>query len=271
MWRVSRSIVAALSAGGLLALVAVQAAPAQPQSDTATPKQPDDGRPGVLLLRNQNVLEGIVLRVGDRYRVQVPGGVIQVRTSEVGLIARDLDDLYRALSVRVPAGNAQGHLQLAQWCIRNQLLGYAAREMIAAQQIDADCPGLKRLEHQLAETARGPVATEPGSGRRAARPALDATRHRQPTRRSYRQPAGKRGKKAQLARPGRTPQRRSNRAQQSHHAAASRPAPAPERPAIQPDPPPTATEPAYPQPVDPFDPEIFNRRYATARAAAGSE
>jgi hypothetical protein len=155
---------------------AVTGAPAPP-NDAASPVL-EGGRTGTLVLDNGNLLEGGVRRLGDRYQVTVPGGQIEVRTSEVRYLAADRDDAYRWVRGRIAQDEALPHLLLARWCIRWQLLGYAAREIIAAQDIDPKCPGIGPLQRQLhAATHVGQVTqTNHATGVRS-RPTAKRRRH----------------------------------------------------------------------------------------------
>jgi len=109
---------------------------------------------GVLLLRNQNVLRGKISRVADHYLVAVPGGEIRVRASEVELFCHDLDEGYRRKRAAMQQGTATEHLALAEWCIRQELLGYAAREVIDARAADPTHPKIILVERRLHRSAR---------------------------------------------------------------------------------------------------------------------
>jgi hypothetical protein len=155
---------------------AVTGEPAPPD-DSASPVL-EGGRTGTLVLNNGNLLEGGVRRVGDRYQVTVPGGQIEVRTSEVRYLAANRDDAYRWVRGRIVQDDALDHLRLAHWCIRWQLLGYAAREIIAAQDIDPKCPGIGPLQRQLhAATHVGQVTQAIHATRVRSRPIPKRRRH----------------------------------------------------------------------------------------------
>ncbi len=162
---------------GLPGLASAVTGEPAPPDDSASPVL-EGGRTGTLVLNNGNLLEGGVRRVGDRYQVTVPGGQIEVRTSEVRYLAADRDDAYRWVRGTIAQDEAVDHLRLAHWCIRWQLLGYAAREIIAAQDIDPKCPGIGPLQRQLhAATHVGPVTQATHATRVRSRPIPKRRRH----------------------------------------------------------------------------------------------
>ena len=108
---------------------------------------------GVLLLRNQNVVRGKISRVADHYLVAVPGGEIRIRASEVELFCDNLDEGYRRKHAAMQQGNAAQHLALAEWCVRQGLLGYAARELYDARTADPTHPRIALVERRLRRTS----------------------------------------------------------------------------------------------------------------------
>lgn len=264
----SRTIVAALACHSLLAWPASMPARANPPPAAAGDRSAAE-QEGVLLLRNRNVIQGTIRRVGDHYHVAVPGGSLLVRAADVQLAARNVDEIYRLLTAAIPADSADGHLHLAVWCLRNHLLGYAAREIMSAQDIEPNHPGLRQMEHLLKSAVLAPTQSKPSTDLAGVAPPATA------------------GTKPRTAegRPRGAPRKR--RAVGKHRPPASHRQPVPETgphqlPSASGNPPATpATDapgrtdeaprdepPAEPGAKDPFDPEIFNRQHTAARPPA---
>lgn len=93
-------------------------------------------RDGVLLLKNGQVLAGRITWSGDHYFVDRDGLQMGVRSGEVMATAADMDDAYRWQRAQLARDDLEGHQTLAQWCMRHDLLGYAATEL-------ADCEALQ--------------------------------------------------------------------------------------------------------------------------------
>lgn len=110
-------------------------------------------RQAVVLLTNGELLSGKVSLAGDQYFVWVPEGEIRLPTKRVQRVCDTVDDAYSYLA-RSSMGSIDDHLGLAAWCLRYELLGYAAKEISAAIALNADHPRIalfaRRLE--LAQT-----------------------------------------------------------------------------------------------------------------------
>lgn len=106
-------------------------------------------QPGVLLLRNGQVIAGRIARAGDVYHVALPHGEIRIKTTSVELCCRDLEEGYWQKRAQLRAGNVDDHLRLAQWCLRHGLLGHTGRELADAMAIDPAHPTLGLLERRL--------------------------------------------------------------------------------------------------------------------------
>lgn len=131
---------------------------------------------GVLFLREGGMIQGKISRVGDRYYVALEGGEIRVRSAEVEMCCRDLDDAYQRKSNAPGQARAADRLDLAEWCIRYGLLGYAARELLAARRIDASHPKIPLVERRLqlaVNPPRLPKAANDGLAEQAPRGAVD--------------------------------------------------------------------------------------------------
>ena len=111
---------------------------------------------GVLLLGNGHVVWGTISRTGDLYYVVLPNGEIRLRASEVDFFCRDLEDGYHRKRAALRQGDVRDHLDLAQWCLRHELLGHAGRELADALQIEPRHPMIAVLDRRLQMAMRPP-------------------------------------------------------------------------------------------------------------------
>lgn len=138
-----------LSALALLAAIAVAAPPLG-----LTPRE------GLLLLRNGEVLRGKVARVGEHFQVTLPDGEIRVKPEDAEFFCQDLDEGYR-LKREALGGTAEEHLRLAEWCLKHNLQGDAARELADAIAVDPQQPGIRALSRRLELARQAPREEEP--------------------------------------------------------------------------------------------------------------
>jgi len=142
----------------LLFLLAIAEARAEPLS--LAPQE------GILILRTGSVLRGTITRSGDRYYVALPDAEIRIRVADVELFCTSLDDAYRMKSDVIKPGEVDQRLELSEWCIRYNLLGYAARELATARSEDPRHPRLELVERRLRIAADPstlpPASQEPG-------------------------------------------------------------------------------------------------------------
>lgn len=116
---------------------------------------------GVLLLRNGQILHGKITPAGDRYLISLPTGEVRVKSTDVELHCRDLDEAYACKRQGLQAGNVHEHLNLAQWCIQQDLLGHAAEEIGAAMNVDPRHPRIELLERRLSLAQHKPAVAQP--------------------------------------------------------------------------------------------------------------
>ena len=139
-----------LSAAAATILALLAAFPARmgvalAQQDGSTP----DNQEGILLLRNGETLRGKIATAGDRFRVSLSGGEVTVRSTDVELACRTLDEAYQQKRARIRSDNVAERLDLAQWCQRQGLLGAAAQELSEAMAIDPSHPMISVVECRL--------------------------------------------------------------------------------------------------------------------------
>jgi hypothetical protein len=119
-------------------------------ADPAWADQPSAGdAEQFVVLRNGEVLSGHVARQGDRCVVTTSNSEIRVPTKDVDFTCKSLDEAYQLQRNRVIAGRIDDHLNLADWCLRQNLVGYAAREIAAAMDIDPRSPRVAVLDRRL--------------------------------------------------------------------------------------------------------------------------
>lgn len=116
---------------------------------------------GVLLLRNGEVLAGRITHAGDYYFIARPRGDLRLRSAEVAFAADDLDEIYQRKRRQIEPGDAHAHLDLAEWCLQQNLLDQAAGELAEAIDIEPRHPRRSLVERRLELARRGepPAAT----------------------------------------------------------------------------------------------------------------
>lgn len=113
--------------------------------------------PGLLVLKNGQIIEGGILREGDRYVVTLgprgQHGELRVPATEVEVACRDLEEAYQAKRAAIVHPSVKAHCELADWCLRHKLLDRAADELVAAMAIDPRDTKIAAIERRLKATA----------------------------------------------------------------------------------------------------------------------
>ncbi|MBI2823730.1 MAG: hypothetical protein HYX69_03445 [Planctomycetia bacterium] len=148
-----------------VALIALVVAAAARADDDDRP-QPPEAR--VLLLRNGQVLSGQVTRVGNMYYVTLASGEIRLSADAVELVCRDLEEGYERKRTSIDPDKLTDHLDLALWCIRQELFDDAASEIAAAATIDPRHPRVGLIERQLKLARERPAQSPPRKAAPAA-------------------------------------------------------------------------------------------------------
>ena len=126
---------------------------------TARTDEPSTPHNGVLVLRNGNVVAGQIAYSGDAYLVSLPGdGEIRLTAEHVKFECRDLEEAYDLQLAAMTPHDANSHLRLASWCLRQGLHSHASEQLRSARALDEDHPVLDRLQRQL-ELTQQPVTT----------------------------------------------------------------------------------------------------------------
>ncbi|HEX5103014.1 MAG TPA: hypothetical protein VFV87_04345 [Pirellulaceae bacterium] len=117
---------------------------------------------GLLVLRNGQVLEGNVTRAGDYYIVTL-GGTSEIRlpAADVEAVCGSLDEAYEFKLRHLSGSGARPHLELAEWCLRQQLHARCAEQLVSAMRLEPQNPTLKLLERRLEFAALPPKTDQP--------------------------------------------------------------------------------------------------------------
>ncbi len=126
----------------------------------APPDGPEAEQTAMLVLRNGQTLRGRILQAGDIYYVVFPDGEIRLKASEVDFACRDIEEAFRIKQAAVQADNAEDHLRLAYWCLRQKLYGHASRKLADAMDVDPTHPAIAVLRRHLLAEMQEPVARE---------------------------------------------------------------------------------------------------------------
>jgi len=129
----------------------------------------DSSAPRLLLMRNGNVVQGKILRSGDDFFVQLPGGQMFVPGTLVRLACVDLQEAYEHLRERAAAqSEAEAYITLAKWCATQKLFVEARRELATALELDPSKQSARDLMTRIDILARD--AREAEDSRGAPRP-----------------------------------------------------------------------------------------------------
>jgi hypothetical protein len=116
----------------------------------------------ILLLRNGQTIEGRISQQDGVYVIDLSDGQIRVKPADVDLVCRRLEDGYRRKRAALPTGDAHDHIELAQWCLRHELLGPAATELADAKAVDPTEPMIAALQHRLKMALEPPPTATTG-------------------------------------------------------------------------------------------------------------
>jgi hypothetical protein len=114
-----------------------------------TPSKPPVALRYVAVLKNGEVFTGQISKDGDFFVVVDGGSEIRLHQRDVEMICQSLDDVYKSRLAKIQRGDVDAHLNLADWCLRHELPGYAAHEITAAMQIDPENRKAKMLDSRL--------------------------------------------------------------------------------------------------------------------------
>jgi hypothetical protein len=115
----------------------------------------------VLVLRNDQVLEGEVTPAGDYYLLSLgKTGQVRLAAKDVEMVCRNLQEAYERKAAGINEKSAAAHVELAQWCLRQAMHEQARAELAAAKEIEPTYRRIAVLEQRLefATTPKQPVA-----------------------------------------------------------------------------------------------------------------
>jgi hypothetical protein len=117
---------------------------------------------GYVVLRNGAVFDGKISRDETTYYIDMDNGQSQVslKLADVDLVCKDLEEGYRQKRALIQVGNIHQHLELAQWCLRQNLLGSAGIELADAAAVNPKNPMVVILQNRLKLALEPPA---PGS------------------------------------------------------------------------------------------------------------
>ena len=111
--------------------------------------------PRVVVLDNENLLEGEVTRVGDDYKIRLPvGGDVTMPATRVVAVVANRAAAYVVVSGRADRRDADERLRLANWCARNRLPAEALAEAEAAARMRPTFAKAERLVERLKSMAK---------------------------------------------------------------------------------------------------------------------
>ena len=118
----------------------------------------------VILLKNRQVLRGEIALYGDRYLITQPHSEIRLQRDQVEHICHDLQEAYRYLQHQIRFGEASDHLQLAQWCVDENLFREAQSQLEEGMFKRPDHPRIDLIRRQLEiANARGTTDSTGGA------------------------------------------------------------------------------------------------------------
>ena len=136
----------------------------------------------VLLLRTGRVVKGQMRQVSTGWLVQAKHGRLAIPTDQVRLDADSVEEIYLSLRLELLRDPTAGrHLNLADWCLSQKLLGQAAFEIREAVQLDPQNETarlmLKRLQTHIDReaAARQPEPDRDQLAESSARVEVDQT------------------------------------------------------------------------------------------------
>lgn len=141
---------------------------AMPQGRSAGMQQSEQQSSGpkerILVLVDGKVVKTAFTPRPDGYDVVVPGGRLFVESSRVRLVAKDMADAHRLMRASYQELTPDSHLEIARWCLANELPKEAQRELLDALQLDPNRKDVKRLLESTIKSQQAAEATESGSG-----------------------------------------------------------------------------------------------------------
>ncbi|TWT90626.1 hypothetical protein Mal64_10200 [Pseudobythopirellula maris] len=123
----------------------------------------------VVLLENGSLLEGNATLRGEHWFLTSPNTELRLRAETVRAVVASKRAAYDWLRERLtdsPAELADGHLDLAEWCIRHELWPQAAQEILVARRLEPKYGRVAFVERRLTLVSKAVAAppAEPANG-----------------------------------------------------------------------------------------------------------
>jgi len=131
--------------------------------------------PRVIVLDNENLVEGEVTRVPGGYQIRRPvGGDVTLPAGRVLAVVADRQEAFALVAGRANRRDADERLRLARWCAANGLPDEALAEARTATRMRPGFAAAERYARMLEETARKvPIADPAVTRAKAEGPARD--------------------------------------------------------------------------------------------------
>lgn len=105
---------------------------------------------GYVLLQHGSVLHGFVKPQADRLTIVLDkGNEVTLPNRQVLSVGKTIESLYNYQVKAIRAWGTGEHWHLAQWCLQNGLLDQAIEHYLALENVAADNPKFKQLDHQI--------------------------------------------------------------------------------------------------------------------------
>lgn len=117
---------------------------------------------GVLLLRNGQLIQGEITPAGDQFIVTFGvGGEAKIAAKDVQARCVDLEAVYDYKLRRLTGEGAGPHLDLAEWCLKQQLYRRCAEQLTLALAEDPENKRIAQIETRLQLTVQAPTKSSP--------------------------------------------------------------------------------------------------------------
>ena len=137
--------------GFLLLVLCANGASTRAQNNSA-PEVPESAlAQQILVLQSGRVVKGNIQPRGDGYDINLTNGQLFVGSEQVWLLADNLPEAHQTMRDSYPVLTPDIHMQLASWCVENQLWGTARRELLDALHKD---PYREQARRMLARVTR---------------------------------------------------------------------------------------------------------------------
>jgi hypothetical protein len=120
-----------------------------PPADAQLPHQTGH----VLLLESEGIVEGAIVKEGDKYRIRREAGETVLPAATVLCLCDTMDQAYAFLRSRANLHDADERMRLARWCHLHGLRRQAVTEAEAAVKLRPQSPETQRLLQNFQDTA----------------------------------------------------------------------------------------------------------------------